>query len=364
MRAGYGEKTRALFARMCALKLIDFGGFQVFESATVDTSILLIRNGTKQNILEAAHFKSDYKKQQTISEYFKLYKIKLSNVGSDIWYIGNSTELALKLKIESIGTPLKSWDLKVSYGVKTGCNDAFIIDSATKLRLIAEDPNSSEIIKPVLRGRDIKRYSYMFADLYLIATFPALHLDINRYPSIKRYLEMFGKERLEQSGKTLPDGTKSRKKTYNQWFETQDQVSYFSDFEKEKVMWQEMSSSPAFVLDTSGYFCIDTARIMIGKHVASLVGIFNSKLFHFAFSRWYAGGGLGGSGVRYKGDFMKSFPIPQVNNSNMSIFREIESYIRKMKPSDIDEYSNTIDQLVYDLYQLTPVEIELIEETV
>lgn len=294
----------------------------------------------------------------------KLYKIKLSNVGSDIWYIGNSTELALKLKIESIGTPLKSWDLKVSYGVKTGCNDAFIIDSATKLRLIAEDQNSSEIIKPVLRGRDIKRYSYMFADLYLIATFPALHLDINRYPSIKRYLEMFGKERLEQSGKTLPDGTKSRKKTNNQWFETQDQISYYSDFEKEKIMWQEMSSSPAFVLDTSGYFCIDTARIMIGKDIASLVGIFNSKLFHFAFSRWYAGGGLGGSGVRYKGDFMKSFPIPKVNNSNMSIFREIESYIRKMKPSDIDEYSNTIDQLVYDLYHLTPVEIELIEEIV
>ena len=152
---------------------------------------------------------------------------------NDSWVILNSIEQNIKAKIEAIGKPLKDWDIQINYGIKTGCNEAFIISGEKKKELIAKDPKSAEIIRPILRGRDIKRYSYNFADLWLIATFPSKHYDIDEYPAIKEYLLTFGIERLEQTGKTHNiDGIKikSRKKTNNKWFETQDSISYWEEF--------------------------------------------------------------------------------------------------------------------------------------
>lgn len=151
---------------------------------------------------------------------------------SDSWVILSPVEQSIKRKIETIGVPLKDWDISINYGIKTGFNDAFIIDGAKKDELISADPKSAEIIRPILRGRDIKRYSYDFKDLYIIATFPSKHYDINDYPAIKDYLLSFGIERLEQTGNTcLINGQliKSRKKTNNKWFETQDSISYWED---------------------------------------------------------------------------------------------------------------------------------------
>ena len=120
--------------------------------------------------------------------------------------------------------------MQINYGIKTGFNEAFIIDGAKRAELIAADPKSAEIIRPILRGRDIKRYNYEFADLYIIATFPAKHYDIDDYPAVKAHLLSYGIERLEQTGKEYTiDGEKikTRKKTNNQWFETQDSISYW-----------------------------------------------------------------------------------------------------------------------------------------
>ena len=114
----------------------------------------------------------------------------------------------------------------INYGIKTGYNAAFIIDEETRAALIAQDPKSAEIIKPVLRGRDIQRYRAQWAGLWMIATFPSLHLGINDYPAVKRHLLSYDKKRLEQAGKTLSDGRKSRKKTPHHWFELQDTCAY------------------------------------------------------------------------------------------------------------------------------------------
>ena len=134
------------------------------------------------------------------------------------WCILSPIEQSIKRKIEAIGVPLKDWNISINYGIKTGCNEAFIIDGETKDVLIAQDPKSAEIIRPILRGRDIKRYSYDFADKWLIATFPSKHYNIDDYPAIKNYLLSFGKEKLEQSGKKDIGGIKgnnARKKTNN-----------------------------------------------------------------------------------------------------------------------------------------------------
>ena len=231
MRAGYGNKLREFFVKKTNAKnLLDFGGFQVFENATVDTNILLIEKAPPRQQLWATHFKSDFRAGDSIGRYAKENAVHLPRLGNDTWFIGSKAEINLKEKIERIGKPLKEWDIAINYGIKTGYNTAFIIDNPTKERLIAEDPKSEEIIKPILRGRDIKRYYINWADLWLIATFPSLHLDIENYPAIKRHLLTYGKARLEQAGKKLPDGSKSRKRTPHAWFELQDTCAYHAEF--------------------------------------------------------------------------------------------------------------------------------------
>ena len=164
------------------------------------------------------------------SGYFQQNSMENRFDNSASWVILSPIEQSIKRKIEAVGTPLKDWNVKIYRGILTGYNDAFIIDGAKKDELIAADPKSAEIIRPILRGRDIKRYSYEFADLYIIATFPSKMYNIDDYPAVKEYLLSFGIERLEQTGKVYRlNGTtiKARKKTTNKWFETQDSISYW-----------------------------------------------------------------------------------------------------------------------------------------
>ena len=168
---------------------------------------------------------------------------------SDSWVILSPIEQSIKRKIEAVGTPLKDWDIQINYGIKTGYNDAFIIDTAKRDEILAncqsedERKRTAELIRPILRGRDIKRYGYNWAGLYLIATFPSRHYDIEQYPAVKEYLLSFGIERLEQTGKehnVNGEKIKARKKTSNKWFETQDSISYWEDFSKPKIVFQEI----------------------------------------------------------------------------------------------------------------------------
>jgi adenine-specific DNA-methyltransferase len=136
-----------------------------------------------------------------------------------------------------VGTPLKDWNIQINYGIKTGCNEAFIINTAKRKEILdncnrenGEYQRTDELIRPILRGRDIKRYGYEWTELWLIATFPSRHYDIDEYPSVKEYLLSFGIERLEQTGKVHTvngEKIKARKKTNNKWFETQDSISYW-----------------------------------------------------------------------------------------------------------------------------------------
>ena len=168
LRAGYGEKLRGYFADKKPLQLIDFGGFKVFESATVDTNILHIQNAQPRNNFYASHFKNDYQKNDDIAEYFNNNKVLFENPSTDPWFIGSPAEVALKKKIEEVGKPLIVWDVKIYRGIITGYNEAFIIDQKKRDELVAKDPKSEEIIKQVLRGRDIERYGYDLNGLYVI----------------------------------------------------------------------------------------------------------------------------------------------------------------------------------------------------
>ena len=212
---------------------------------------------------------------------------------SDSWVILSPIEQSIKRKIEKVGTPLKNWDIQINYGIKTGFNEAFIISTEKREEILAncqtedERKKTAELIRPILRGRDIKRYGYEWAELWLIATFPSRHYNIDEYPAVKQYLLSFGIERLEQTGKIhIVNGekVKARKRTSNKWFETQDSISYWEDFSKPKVMWKIIGCNINFCFDEKQLICNNAVDIMTGDRdsIIQFVGLMNSKLFD-----WY-----------------------------------------------------------------------------
>ena len=284
---------------------------------------------------------------------------------TDSWVILSPIEQSIKNKIESVGTQLKDWDINIYRGVLTGCNEAFIIPNQKREEILAncktedEMQRTAELIRPILRGRDIKRYGYEFADLYLIGTFPSRHYDIEQYPAVKEYLLSFGMERLEQTGKEyIINGqkVKARKKTNNKWFETQDSISYWEDFEKQKIVYAEISKEPKFYLDIEEHFYPEaTSFLMVGNDLKYLCVLFHSKPITYFFKHFYAGGGLGENGYRYKKAFFENLPIPKYSNTTEQ--EAIKEFNEKHPLFEDDK----LDNLIYKLYNLSIEEITEIE---
>lgn len=365
MRADYGEKIRRFFGEYNPLQLIDLGP-DIFKSATVDTSIFVIQKSENKNCLQAVTLSCKDNSHLNILSALQRNGVPLKNLSEDTWFIGSNAELKLREKIERLGTPLKEWDVKINYGIKTGLNEAFIIDTATRDRLVAEDPKSAEILKPILRGRDIKRYSYEWAGEWLIATFPSLHLDIEEYPAVKNYLlNNFDIRRLEQSGKKYPKlNINARKLTNNKWFETQDTIAYYPEFEKEKIVWIELVDDGRFAFVEGGIYTKNTTFLMTHSRPKYLVGCLNSSLINWYFDTICASSGTGTN--RWIKIYVEQLPVPIITPKRSllasNIERLIESVITQKKSnSDITSLEKQIDQLVYQLYDLTPEEIAIVE---
>ncbi|GHT13109.1 hypothetical protein FACS1894170_08710 [Planctomycetales bacterium] len=352
MRAGYGEKLRNFLAKKTNPQLLlDFDGVKVFESATVDTNILLYRkepNEGKCIAVSPRDEESDTNKSKLPFGIFIDTQTVNFNT-SDAWVILSPYERRIKTKIEAIGKPLKDWDIQIKIGVNTGCDKAFIIDKETKDVLCGKDPKSTEIIKPILRGRDIKRYGYEFADLWLITTYPALKINIDDYSAVKQHLLNYGKKQLEQSGKKG-----SRKKSSNQWYEHADTLLYWQDFEKPKIIWSDISTEPSFVFVDKA-ICLGHTAYMITGLPKCYVGILNSKIVE-----WYVptiATDLG-SGTRYMKQFIQNLPIPVLDTAGVMTLSDLVE--RRLNGEDVDE---KIDALVYELYGLTAEEIAVVESS-
>jgi hypothetical protein len=262
------------------------------------------------------------------------------------WVVLSDIEQRIKKKIESVGTPLKDWDIQINYGIKTGFNEAFVISGEKRKELIEQDPKSAEIIRPLLRGRDIKRYGYEFADLYLITTFPSLKIDINMYPAVKQHLLSFGYDRLKQTGEAG-----ARKKTNNRWFETQDTISYWEDFYKQKIVWNRIAHEKQFAFVKDGIFIQDSMHFIVGNHLKYLCCILNSKLFVWLMYL-IVGDAVGGNAGN--ADNVKNLVIPKPNN-------ELELRIENLLQTN--DY-RLMDNIVYEIYDLTEEEIKFISSSV
>ena len=264
-------------------------------------------------------------------------------------------EQRIKAKIEAVGTPLKDWDINIYRGILTGYNEAFIIDGKMKDELIAEDPKSAEIIRPILRGRDIKRYSYDFADLYLIATFPSLKIDIEQYPAVKKHLLSFGYDRLKQTGESG-----SRKKTNNKWFETQDSISYWEDFSKQKIVWKRIGSILRFSFDEEGSFALDSTCFATGSHIKYLVAVLNSKMGKYLMKD-SPQTGTGDLLISVQAIEPMKVPVPSLETEK-SIENITETILYNIRHSlNYGKLDYEIERLIYKIYDLDENEISFID---
>lgn len=359
MRAGYGEKLRTFLAKQTQPKLlIDFAGIKVFENATVDTNILLFTKKSDKQKLLPTQCCVTKKNFTNLVDFVRENSCHCQFSANESWVILSPIEQQIKSKIEKQGVPLKDWNININYGIKTGFNEAFIIDTATKNKILEncqtydERQRSEKLMRPLLRGRDIKRYSYKWADLWLICTFPALHLDIEEFPAIKNHLLSFGIERLEQSGKTY-NGVKSRKKTNNKWFETSDNIAYYKEFDKPKIVCPGVAQEFCFAFDKNGDFCdLAPAYFISGKNLEFLTCLLNSKLIEFVYCNFYATQ-LGENGLRlYVRDIIE-FPIIRPDSATATKFAKLLQQ---------QNYSQ-IDAQVYALYKLNEQEISIIENS-
>ncbi|MGL2524017.1 DUF7149 domain-containing protein [Helicobacter pylori] len=381
--AKYGAKLRELLLKKTTLvSYMELNALKVFESATVDTSII---HFIKQAPLKESVFnyyeptpndKDDLKNTPSLL-------MKQNALSTESFIFANTTLLDLRDKIESVGTPLKDWNIQIYRGILTGCNEAFIIptekrdeilkncdDAQKDERGMSERERTIELIKPILRGKDIKKYSYEWAHLWVINTHNGYTsapkskippIDIEKYPAIKTH--------LDAHWDTIATRCDQGDTPYHLR-----NCAYLEDFEKEKIVYGEIVQEPRFYLDNGecelgGFYAEATSFILTGEHLRYLLGMLHSKLITFAFKTFYAGGGLGESGYRYKKAFIERLPIPQITEKNQELAQKITDCAEQiLQAKEKDPKANTqrlekeIDALVYQLYNLTDEEIKIIED--
>ncbi|NHB12711.1 class I SAM-dependent DNA methyltransferase [Helicobacter pylori] len=380
-RAKYGAKLRELLLKKTTLvSYMELNALKVFESATVDTSII---HFIKQPPLKESVFKY-YEPTENDKENLKntpSLLMKQNALQTESFIFANTTLLDLRDKMEKSGTPLKDWGIQIYRGILTGCNEAFIIptekrdeilkncdDAQKDERGMSERERTERLIKPILRGKDIKRYRYEWAGEWLINTHNGYTsfshkippIDIEKYPAIKAHLDSHW------------DKISKRDDQGNTPYHLRN-CAYIEEFEKEKIVYGEIVQEPRFYLDNGecelGVFYAEaTSFILTGEHLHYLLGMLHSQLVTFAFKTFYAGGGLGESGYRYKKAFIERLPIPQITTKNQELAQKITDCAERiLKTKEKDPKANTqglekeIDALVYRLYNLTDEEIKIIE---
>ena len=365
-RAGYGKNLRTfLLKNTQILSYIDFNGVKVFDSASVDTSIMTFAKRSPQE-----DYAIDYLacQEKQIPKNPNFLSIPSSALSGDSFTFVLEHELPLLGKIKSAGTPLKEWDIAIGYGIKTSRDNIFIITTQKREEILAnckdedEKQRTSQIIKKTMRGANIKRYQYAWGGEWLINTHNGYttpqgeripSINIEDYPALKAYLDSFPHELIDKGDRGI---------TYYNLRS----CAYVEDFEKEKLLWAETAKEPKFVLDREKYYTNKTCFMITGDNLVYLNGVLNSKLTLWFLNRNCA---LLGEGFSMGKIFVEQLPIPKIDSTNQSIADKIialvEEILEKKKQdsaTDTTKLESQINKLVYTLYNLTDEEVELIEK--
>ena len=355
MRAAYGEKLRTFLAsKTNPLLLIDFAGVKVFESATVDTNILLFEKAKNaHHTICAATSKQNRDSLKNLSVFVQQQGTFCDFSGGDSWVILSPIEQSIKRKIEAVGTPLKDWDINIYRGVLTGYNDAFIITTSKRDEILSNCQNederkrTAELIRPILRGRDIKRYGYEWANLWLINTHNGIkgkleRIHIEDYSAVKAHLDQFWdkiKDRADQGD--TPYNLRN--------------CAYLEEFLKPKVMYPNMTKYIPFYYDTRGFYQNDKSFMITGRHIAFLTAFLNSSIFKFCFLNNFPE--LQGGTRELRKVFFDKIPIIQIDDK---LNEQFASLISDMQNNPTVEKAKSIDELLFDVYGLTDAERDVI----
>ncbi len=380
MRSRFGVPLRHFLSKKDLLEIIDFGDLPVFKGVAAYPCIVRASNSPADEtflVTKVHDLKFD---GLSLEKYVNKnqYSVSKDQPNDNGWSLSQNAVEFLLAGLAKKGVALGKYvNNDIYYGIKTGFNEAFIIDSDTKNTLIAEDSSSKEVIKPFLFGRDIKRYTKPALGKYII--FTRRGMDLNKYPAIERHLLKY-KDRLTPK----PDNWKGkewkgRKAGSYKWYEIQDAVDYFEKFEKPKILYSEIAIKGQFHLDTDGFYC-ETTAFFISSDDKYLVGVLNSKVTVFIMK--LLGAKIRGDYIRWKSIYMRELPIPNIDLSNADekamrdlIVRSVEQIMeakqklaaaaserdRDFWQNKCDVLEKTIDDAVYKLYGLTPDEIALVE---
>jgi adenine-specific DNA-methyltransferase len=368
MRSNYGQSLRSYFNNKTQLiEVIDLSDCEIFESATVLTSIIsFTKKQENPKPIKAIRFtRKDQSRLVNLQEEVKSKHTIISNFPESSWIILDYKAQKLKDKVERVGIKLKDWNVKINRGILTGYNEAFVIDYETRDKIINEDPASEKLIKPLLRGRDIQKYCFEKSGQYIIGTFPSLNINIEEYPSIKKHLQQF-MPKLNQTGESFVNNEgeidSTRKKTTGKWFEIQDSIAYWEDFNKPKIIYPNITKHLPFTLDYNNNYLNDKCFILTGEKLYFLVSFLNSNLFRFCFENAFPE--LQGNSKEIKKFIIENIPIKEIEDESQ--FKYLVEDIIRIKTqnslADVSELEYQIDNLIYQHYELSEEEIKIVED--
>ena len=385
MRANYGEPLRRWLKQQDIEEIIDFGELPVFKTAATFPCITRVRStaGNRRDssllITQVKTLAFDRLEHYVQENRYTLDQNVLDDGG---WTLAGDNAQKLLDKIKACGIPLGEYAKgEIYYGVKTGFNEAFVIDEETKKRLIAEDPKSAELIKPFLAGDDVRAYHINFKKRYLV--FTRRGTDIKKYSAIENHLTQFKKKLIPKPKGWKGSTWEGRKPGPYEWYEIQDTVDYYAEFEKPKILYPDISKDRRFTLDTQGFYAGNTCYLLPLEDLYVL-GLLNSRLIFFYFKHIAAVLGDADKGGRlrwFRQDVVK-IPIRTIDFSdradkarhdrmvemveqmlalNKQLAAANTSHEKTALQRQIDATDHQIDQLVYELYGLDDEEIRIVE---
>ncbi|MCJ7737000.1 MAG: Eco57I restriction-modification methylase domain-containing protein, partial [Anaerolineae bacterium] len=377
LRSAYGRPLRSLLTTHASvLEIVDFAGLPVFSGATVRTLILVCvpRPGQTESVCYLApvpldDFRAIHSGEQ-VTELVVERAIHLpaQNMSSAGWSLSSPAVQALVEKTRKSATPLKAYAGPPFFGIKTGLNKAFIVGRETRDRLVASDPRNADIIRPVVGGRDVRRYSIEFKSKYLIWTY--IGVPIRHFPAVFDHLHQY-KGQLQK-----------RSDQGDHWWELR-ACDYYDRFSWPKIMYPDIATSCRFVVDREGYLGTNTTYFIPGDDLY-LLGILNSALGNFYLAEACAGlEGGGTTYLRFFGQYMEAFPVRTIDfddPSDVARHDRMVALVERMLArhnqladaktpqtnnvlqQQIEVTDRAIDTLVYELYELTDEEIAIVEK--
>ncbi len=358
IKSEYGKPLRGLIKEKCFIRsIINIQNYQAFESAIVNIAILIAQNNKSKNINDSIIVNNAYDSNRDSFDNFVTHNkiIRAQDYfGTEPWYLIDKNTHNLKIKIEKAGRTLAERGTKIRLGIATGANSVFVIDETKKNELIKKDHKNKNIIKQILRGRDIYRYGLKFNNRYIVLAANGINIK-DKYPIIYEYLNLQG------------DKFKKRSTKGDNWYNLRS-TAFLNDFQEEKIIWMELTDCGRFALCKDNIYLLNSAYFLIPPNKISskyLLAILNSKVIGFYLKLIAETSGMGVA--RWIKTHVKEFPIPDIpEDEKVKIHGIVDKIITVKKESNmanemVREYEDLINSYVYKLYNLDDDEIKIIE---